>query len=66
MNGSRRILSTYLMLGSLFVPAALADGPAKDLLDLQTTLSKRLTPQWGSEDQVRSRLPARIRPLQAW
>ena len=28
MNGSRRILSTYLMLGSLFVPTALADGPA--------------------------------------
>ena len=53
MNFPRSVLSAVLLLlGSQLVSAAQPEGPTKQLLDLNGNIQKRLTPQYGSSDQV--------------
>ena len=53
MNVFRILLSAVVLALALqLVPAARAEGPTKDLLELNRDLVQRLTPQFGSGDQV--------------
>ena len=53
MNVFRFLLSAVVLTLALQpVPAARAEGPTKDLLELNRDLVQRLTPQFGSGDQV--------------
>ncbi len=53
MTSSRLVMcAILLLLSSQLVSTARADGPTKQLLDLSGDIQKRLTPQYGSNDQV--------------
>ena len=53
MNAVRFLLSSVLLLAVQLVPAARAEGPTKDLLDLKNLdVAKRMSPQYGSDDQA--------------
>ncbi|MGA2067383.1 MAG: glycoside hydrolase family 16 protein [Thermoguttaceae bacterium] len=53
MNTSRFGFSSVLLLAVGLVPAALAAGPTKDLLDLKNLdVAARMAPQYGSDGQV--------------
>lgn len=44
--------AALFLLGSQLLSAVRAEGPTKQLLDLDGDIQKRLTPQFGANDQV--------------